>query len=691
MSKKTLLIAIFLFISILGLSGCGPTLPTCDSGSLMAPDLVYPDWREIVNGSTVELEWSYPDASCQPEEYEIILSQERDYSVIEITDTVDGSENTYTPSGLDIAEEYFWRVRAKVGSTYGSYSHELRSFFTEPVCTPGDLVAPIQTLPVDGGIFEIGYSSLEWEWPVTTCIPTNYKIEVSIASDLSITTDFGATGTPGTRWGFGSSPLPATQYYWRVAPYADGVLGPFSEIWTFNTDPVCTSGSLVAPDPLFPYEGQEFWYEVPTYEWDYPDSSCTPEGYHLQVSSSNDFSTLALDIREANTSPFWLPEFTLEDCGLYYWRVAAYVGGTDGPFSAPVVFEMNKLGTCALPVCTDPLDIPQPILVSPGIYEIVDTVLPVLEWNNPGPCDPEGYAVRLSVDYDFSDNSLFGGTGSIATSWVPGVDLEPATQYYWKIAGGMGTTMGEFSSQRAFFTGPECSPLAGLVAPERYAPVDGAVLDSLLAYLRYRPGEPGCIPDGYLLNLQTDPTFSGTNLLGEYGIPGTTVITEPLTDCTTYYWKVTAVQDGGYGPESDVGWFSTNESGACPPVPAPGTARKNAFCREGTFPEHFPAIYTIKEGDFVQVIARNPFTTYLLIAIPGADGFTPLKPMQSCWTILDAIRLWGPAQVLESLEVLSPPPTPTPTPIACHSKLNPEDCKAAGGTYNTEKNFCDCP
>ncbi len=93
----------------------------------------------------------------------------------------------------------------------------------------------------------------------------------------------------------------------------------------------------------------------------------------------------------------------------------------------------------------------------------------------------------------------------------------------------------------------------------------------------------------------------------------------------------------------------------------------------------------------MQVIARNPFTTYLLIAIPGADGFTPLKPMQSCWTILDAIRLWGPAQVLESLEVLSPPPTPTPTPIACHSKLNPEDCKAAGGTYNTEKNFCDCP
>lgn len=692
MSKKTLFIAIFLFISILGLSGCGPTLPTCDSGSLMAPDLVYPDWREIVNGSTVELEWSYPDASCQPEEYEIILSQERDYSVIEITDTVDGSENTYSPSGLDIAEEYFWRVRAKVESTYGSYSHELRSFFTEPVCAPGDLAAPIQTLPVDGGIFEISYSSLEWEWPVTTCIPSSYKIEVSTASDLSITTDFGATGTPGTRWGFGSPPTPATQYYWRVAPYADGVLGPFSEIWTFYTDPVCAPSSLMAPDPIFPTEGTEFVYDAPSYQWSYPDTSCTPMGYHLQVSGALDFSStapIALDLKPLSTDTLWVPISTLGDCEDYYWRVAAVVNGVDGPWSTPIRFSMNAMDACVLPACTDPLDITQPILVWPGVYEIVDTILPILEWNNPGPCDPEGYAVRLSVDYDFSDNSLFGGTGSIATSWMPGVDLEPATQYWWKIAGGMGTTMGEFSSQRAFFTGPECSPLAGLVAPERYAPVDGTVLDSLIAYLRYRPGEPGCIPDGYFVNLQTDPTFSGANLLGEFGLPGTTVITDPLTDCTTYYWKVAAIQDSGHGPESDVGWFSTNESGVCPPVPAPGTASKNAFCREGTFPEHFPAIYTIEEGDFVQVIARNPFSTYLLVAIPGADGFTPLKPMQSCWTILDAIRLWGPAQVLEGLEVLIP--LPTPTPIFCQSTLNQEDCEAAGGTYYPEKKYCDCP
>lgn len=214
-----------------------------------------------------------------------------------------------------------------------------------------------------------------------------------------------------------------------------------------------------------------------------------------------------------------------------------------------------------------------------------------------------------------------------------------------------------------------------------------------MATLRYRPGEPGCIPDGYFINLQTDPAFGETNLLGEFGIPGNTVFTDPLTDCTPYYWKVLAVQGGGYGPESDVGWFYTNESGSCPPTPFPGTARMNTFCREGTYPKYWPdAMYLFMEGDFVEVIARNPFTTYLLVNIPVEDGDTPRVAMKSCWTILDAIRFWGYAQVPEGLEAVSPPPTPTPTPVPyCHINMDPESCLAAGGTPNYTNKYCECP
>ena len=691
MSKKSLLIALFLFISILGLSGCDPSLPPCDVGSLIPPELDDPALWVILDPSSVVLNW-HMDPACEPDQFEIILSQERDFSVIDVTHLVSGDNTSWSPPALDSAEEYFWRVAAIQDSIKSSYSFMIKSFFTEPICDPGDLVMPSLLMPPPGGIFDRGYSSLEWEWPLTTCIPEAYKVEVSMDPDFLDTTYFGGTGNPSTRWGFGSTPPGATQFWWRIIPSADGVYGPPSIVHSFFTDPVCTAASLVAPTRLTPLDEEIVSIANPEFTWDYPDPSCAPEGFHLLISTTPDMSTMAMDANNPNSAyRSFQAGYLLDDCQTYYWHVAVVSEGVEGPYSDVGEFSIDTSGACVLPACTDPLDIPLPVLISPGVYEIVDTILPVLDWNNPGPCDPEGYAVRLSVDYDFSDNSLFGGTGSIATSWMPGVDLELATQYYWKIAGGMGTTMGEFSSQRSFFTGPECSSLVGLVAPERYAPLDGAVLDSLTAYLRYRPGEPGCIPDGYLLNLQTDPTFSGVNLLGEFSLPATTVITDPLTDCTLYFWKVTAVQDGGYGPESDVGWFYTNESGLCPPAPAPGTASKNAFCREGTYPEYWPPIYTIEEGDFVQVLARNPFSTYLLVAIPGADGFTPLVPMQSCWTIFDAIRLWGPAPVPEGLEVISPPPTPTPTPVVCNSQMGEESCKAAGGTYNTKTKSCDCP
>ncbi|MCK4488958.1 MAG: hypothetical protein KAU23_01800, partial [Anaerolineales bacterium] len=466
MSKKALLIALFLFISILGLSGCDPSPPPCDAGSLVPPELDDPDLWEILDPSSVVLNW-HMDPVCEPDQFEIILSQDRDFSVIEITELVSGSSTSWSPPTLDIAEEYFWRVAAIKDSTKSSYSFMMKSFFTEPVCDPGDLVMPSLLLPPSGGIFDRGYSSLEWEWPLSTCIPEAYKVEVSMDPDFVDTTYFGGTGNPSTRWGFGSTPPGATQFWWRIIASAEEVYGPPSIVYSFFTDPICAVASLVAPIRLTPLDEEIVSIANPEFTWDYPDPSCAPEGFHLRISTTPDMSSIVLDAdNPTHASRSFQAGYLLDDCQTYYYDVAMVSEGVEGPFSDVGEFSIDVSDACVLPACTDPLDIPQPILISPGPYEIVNTILPVLEWNNPGPCDPEGYAVRLSVDYDFSDNSLFGGTGSIATSWMPGVDLEPATQYYWKIAGGMGTTMGEFSSQRAFFTGPECSPLAGLVAPE---------------------------------------------------------------------------------------------------------------------------------------------------------------------------------------------------------------------------------
>jgi len=345
MSRRTLPIILFMLFVLLGLSSC---TPTCDPGSLVDPDLVSPNWREVMDGTSATLVWSYPDSSCEPEHYEIILSQERDYSVIEHTQLVSGSTNTWTPPTLDIAEEYFWRVRAKVGSTFGSYSHELRSFFTLPYCTSGNLYMPNLLLPPSGGIFIRGYDSLEWEWPLSTCIPESYKVELSVEPnfvDLSLN---GATNDPGTRWGPGSPLAAATQYWWRITAFADGTYGPPSIAYSFFTDPICTGASLVEPVRITPLDDEIVPNLNPLYTWSYPDISCSPEGFHLRISTTPDMSTLAMDADNPNiASRIFQAGYPLDDCQTYYYDVAMVSEGMEGPFSDVGEFSIDVGGACA--------------------------------------------------------------------------------------------------------------------------------------------------------------------------------------------------------------------------------------------------------------------------------------------------------------------------------------------------------
>ncbi len=698
MSKRAFITVLFLLIGLVALSGC---TPTCDAGSLEAPDLVSPDWWEVLDATSVSLEWSYPDTSCQPDNFEIILSKDRDFNVIEITELVPGDSTSWTAPTLDVAEEYFWRVRAKVGSTYGPYSHELRSFFTGPYCTAGDLVMPSLVLPAFGGIYDNDYDSLEWSWPLSTCIPESYRVEVSMGSpSFADTTYNGATGNPSTRWGFGSTPPAATQFWWRITPYADGVYGPTSLAKMFWTAPACTAASLVPPVPEQPLDGDTVTLLNPIFAWTYPDSSCTPEGNRLLVSNTPDMSSIVLD---ANNPTIAARAFQagvpFADCGEYYWQVSAISEGIEGPPSPVQGFIIDTAGACDC----DPTSLPIPDLVSPAPYEIVPDLLPSLQWTNPGSCFPAGFGVDLNEFHDFSGPDLGGGANNPhATSWVPGSPLDPATQYWWRVFSGVGTDFSEPSSQRSFFTGPECSSLAEVVAPVRLAPADGSTVNTLTPALKYTPGEPGCIPDGYLLHLHENADFSDPNLLAEYSLPGTTVITDPLTDCQEYFWSVTAVQDGGYGPESDHGSFFVDAEGACLPPGIPARAIKNNFCRLGTFPEYFDALWTFETGDPALAVARNPFTTYLQLMVLDEKTKQPLEPVILCWSLLNAFEPgWEPPDDqggreldFKDLPVVIPPPTPTPTPTpvpTCDYKMDRDSCNAAGGIFHPEKPYCECP
>ena len=205
-----------------------------------------------------------------------------------------------------------------------------------------------------------------------------------------------------------------------------------------------------------------------------------------------------------------------------------------------------------------------PLLASPALWGVVDSLSPSLSWTYPdSTCNPQGYAIHLESGPFFTD-SLGGGTGNPSTSWSPGSPLQPAGEYNWTVQAINGSSLGPVSTNRFFFTGPLCDPA---VTQIQYAtllqPADGAVINTLQPALIWQYPF-GCLSKSYRVDLSTDPTFADTSLSGATGNPSTRWYPgDPLADCTTYFWKVRPFNDSSLGPVSEIWTFRTNASGTC--------------------------------------------------------------------------------------------------------------------------------
>jgi hypothetical protein len=228
--------------------------------------------------------------------------------------------------------------------------------------------------------------------------------------------------------------------------------------------------------------------------------------------------------------------------------------------------------------CT-PADLEPPTITSPGHYYHVGTGPTIgsltpefFEWEFDPACTPEHFKIKFSPDRHFG--SARSGMTDGELTWpptgatYPQAPLEPATEYFWNVRAWTDGVNGADSETRVFFTGPLCTSASELGAPELLSPDPSEVIGELYAELHYQVGEPKCVPETYLIDLQTDPTFAGTNLLTSYGIPGTYVLTDELTDCTTYYWRVAPLFGGAQGPFSETRAFNVRVSPSCPMISA---------------------------------------------------------------------------------------------------------------------------
>ncbi len=240
-------------------------------------------------------------------------------------------------------------------------------------CAPSALGAPGNLSPANKQIVPLT-PTLHWEYPSSVPSPYPYPagatgcgftgFQIHLISSVDLTIEHGGTVGASTMSFSPSSPLaPATLYFWEVRVLTAGGHGPWSGFRAFFTGPVCDTSSLVAPI-LYSPEGT-IHNLLPLFQWYYPNTTCVPEGYRIDLSTDAGFSDTSLSGGTGNPSTSWYPAHDLTDCTTYHWRVAAINGTTLGPFSDPKTFTINMGTSC-------PTATPVPTLVLPTLvpYEI---------------------------------------------------------------------------------------------------------------------------------------------------------------------------------------------------------------------------------------------------------------------------------------------------------------------------------
>ena len=553
-------------------------------------------------------------------------------------------------------------------------------------------LAPTHVSPQDGAL--IGNSGIPLQWLHFTyddsqCHPSAFLAQHSTTPDFS--SDVDQVQLPPDYANYGAAPLePGTTYYWRVRALWGEDSAAWSPTWMFQTTTACEPSALVEPWPTLPEDGTAISEPSPMFAWEMP-GLCTPDGYHLQVASGAEFAAPIADVHHEMPIESSVPEVVLEPCTLYSWRVAAVREGIEGPWSEIHTFWVEAGQACTQACTSGSLSQPDP--EAPSLYENVGTapteglVAGLLQWHYPAPCLPEGYAVHLSTEPDFSETSLFGGTGTPETKWSPSVPLKKATQYWWQVAPMIGNQVGPYSYRRSFFTGPACDSAAQLLAPVLASPEDGGVVGTLTPRLRFSIGADGCLPDGYYVDVQTDPGFGGDNVLGletTQHMRTTYVMAHDLQWCQTYYWRVVSVLNGVWGPFSETWSFTPLSVVACASQ-APGilqdVALKDTACHQGPGLD-WEILGYFMAGEPAQIQGRDMSGRWL-----AADN--PDNPGQRCWVPREAVEL----QTDEgALRILNPP-------AVCRADQQQTECEAMGGRWVAGQSAsgaplpasCQCP
>ncbi len=294
--------------------------------------------------------------------------------------------------------------------------------------------------------------------------------------------------------------------------------------------PYCATEDLMAPDLVLPTNWGMADSLTPTLQWVYPDDSCTPKGYRIDLTTAPDYTdSLAGGTGDPSTS--WSPGSALQPATQYKWWVTPINDTTLGPSSPPYRFFTG-------PQCSGGTVV-TPVILSPVEGDIVTTSSIIVKLSYSGICLPFGVRVDVTKDPTFAGIDPFIGDIP-AMAWVSG-DLDDCSWYYTRALATDGFTAYAISETVSFYTN-----FSGTCpAPDAPASVYGIVWEDICDV----PSDtlPDPIPGGCVMNSWgTGVWGDGIRQPGEDGIPNVTVhlgeglcpstgLATALTDADGYY------------------------------------------------------------------------------------------------------------------------------------------------------------
>lgn len=424
-------------------------------------------------------------------------------------------------SGLSGSTFYYWRVRSV--SNGGTSNWSPGYYFKTQDPAPA---APILSSPADGSTNTSVTPVIYWN---STTFATNYRIEVSTASDFSslvLDSTVSSSQTnillPGL--------LHDVTYYWRVFAFNSTGESPASESRSFTT----IVKAPKTPVLIIPQDSITQADTVAFFSWNQSERATS---YTLQITTTEDFSVV--DYNKTGLIDTVTKQEHLDHLTRYYWRVKALNIGGESDWSPVRTFE------------TKAKDAKIPNLLSPANNKVqVDTATTFI-WNT----SEAAIAYRLQVSSDPAFSTLISNlTGLIDTTAIVNGFAKGAT-YYWRVKAFGLQDSTAWSTTFTFTTVVELP-----ATPVPASPADNASQVNASPQLFWFNTARA---DSFLVQWSESSDF--TSDVYEDHTNDTSVIATGLTPFTSYFWRVKAYNLSGESSFSSVFSFKT----AADPAPLP--------------------------------------------------------------------------------------------------------------------------